>query len=134
MRVLSRSNFKPLSKRKEFILDLKNQLVTLLTDQLPQVSFNVGSNNSISHKYSILNIRLPILQENRKMLLFKLDMKGVQCSQGSACQSGSTKGSHVLTEILAEENMQNPSIRFSFSSYNTREEVDYVVSVLKELV
>ncbi|RLD26170.1 MAG: cysteine desulfurase, partial [Bacteroidetes bacterium] len=68
------------------------------------------------------------------MLLFQLDLKGIACSKGSACQSGSSQGSHVLTEILSDEEMQKPSIRFSFSIYNTKEEVDYVVGVLKELI
>ncbi len=68
------------------------------------------------------------------MLLFQLDLKGIACSKGSACQSGSTKGSHVLTEILSDDDMQKPSIRFSFSIYNTKEEVDCVINVLSEFV
>ena len=68
------------------------------------------------------------------MLLFQLDLKGIACSKGSACQSGSDKGSHVLTNILSEEDLQKPSIRFSFSRFNTKEELDYVVQVLKEFI
>ena len=68
------------------------------------------------------------------MFLFQLDLKGIACSKGSACQSGSGKGSHVLAEILKEEDMKRPSIRFSFSIYNTKKEVQSVVSILKELV
>jgi len=68
------------------------------------------------------------------MFLFQLDLKGIACSKGSACQSGSSQNSHVLTEILSKEDLQKPSIRFSFSIYNTKEEVDYVVNSLKDLV
>ena len=68
------------------------------------------------------------------MLLFQLDLKGIACSKGSACQSGSIAASHVLKEILSEEELQKPSIRFSFSSFNTKDEVDYVVNVLKEFI
>lgn len=68
------------------------------------------------------------------MLLFQLDLNGIACSKGSACQSGSNKGSHVLSEILSEEDMNKPSIRFSFSSFNTKEEVDYVIDVLKTFI
>ena len=64
------------------------------------------------------------------MLLFQLDLKGIACSKGSACQSGSNKGSHVLSEILKEEDLAKPSIRFSFSSFNTKDEIDYVVQTL----
>jgi cysteine desulfurase len=64
------------------------------------------------------------------MLLFNLDIEGVSASGGSACSSGSSIGSHVLNAIGAEAN--RPSIRFSFSKYNTEEEVDIVVQKLKE--
>lgn len=68
------------------------------------------------------------------MLLFQLDLKGIACSKGSACQSGSNKGSHVLSEILKEEDLAKPSIRFSFSSFNTKDEIDYVVQTLTTFV
>ena len=66
------------------------------------------------------------------MLLFHLDIKGIACSKGSACQSGSNMGSHVLQEIIPAEELEKPSIRFSFSKYNTKEELDYTIGVLKE--
>ena len=66
------------------------------------------------------------------MLLFHLDLKGIACSKGSACQSGSAMGSHVLSELLSDEDVLKPSLRFSFSKYNTKEEIDYTVKVLKE--
>jgi cysteine desulfurase len=72
--------------------------------------------------------------EKALMLLFQLDLKGIACSKGSACQSGSSQGSHVLQQILSEEDLKKPSIRFSFSSFNTREEVDYLVEVLEEFI
>src|SRR5690625_7811485 len=68
------------------------------------------------------------------MLLFQLDLKGIACSKGSACQSGSNSGSHVLKAILSEEDFKKPSVRFSFSHFITREEADYVVNVLQEFV
>ena len=68
------------------------------------------------------------------MLLFHLDMKGIACSQGSACQSGSGKGSHVLTEVLSEADMKKPSLRFSFSKYNTAEDIDTAIAVLTEFM
>ncbi|MDA0843741.1 MAG: cysteine desulfurase, partial [Bacteroidetes bacterium] len=60
---------------------------------------------------------------------FHLDLKGIACSQGSACQSGSNQGSHVL-RALHEEPPKHPSLRFSFSIFNTIEQVDYAVDVL----
>jgi len=64
-------------------------------------------------------------------LLFKLDIEGISVSGGSACSSGSNVGSHVIRHFRG--NTERPSIRFSFSKYNTREELDYTLSVLKKL-
>jgi cysteine desulfurase len=64
------------------------------------------------------------------MLLFTLDLKGVAVSGGSACTSGATKGSHVLEGIQAD--MSRPNVRFSFSRYTTKEEIDYALLQLKQ--
>ena len=76
----------------------------------------------------------PVAPEKGGMFLFQLDLKGIACSKGSACQSGSSQNSHVLSEILSSDDLQKPSIRISFSIYNTQDEVDYVVKTLKDLV
>ncbi len=73
-------------------------------------------------------------KEKSVLLEFNLDIKGIACSRGSACQSGSSKGSHVLNQILEIEDLDKPSLRFSFSKYNTIEEVDNVVDTLKSFV
>ena len=65
------------------------------------------------------------------MILFHLDMKGIAVSRGSACQSGSIKPSHVLAEMLNEDDLKKPSLRISFSHYNTKEEIDYLVETLR---
>ena len=76
-----------------------------------------------------LNVSLPATSK-AAMLLFTLDLKGVACSGGSACSSGSSKGSHVLEGIQADTS--RPNVRFSFSRYNTKDDVDFAVNVLKE--
>jgi cysteine desulfurase len=65
------------------------------------------------------------------MVLFNLDIMGIAASGGSACSSGSNQGSHVLRGLGIE--MERPSVRFSFSKYTSREEIDFVVSKLLEL-
>ena len=67
--------------------------------------------------YTLLNVQFPIEQSKAEMFLFKLDLKGIACSKGSACQSGSDVGSHVLNEVLSSEELNKVSIRFSFSIY-----------------
>ena len=68
------------------------------------------------------------------MLIFTLDLKGIAVSGGSACQSGSNKGSHVLNEILFGTEADKTSIRFSFSKNTTKEELDITILNLKELL
>ena len=65
------------------------------------------------------------------MLLFSLDMAGIAVSGGSACQSGSSLGSHVLLEILSKKEADKTSVRFSFSKYTTIQELDFVLTYLK---
>jgi cysteine desulfurase len=105
-----------------------------LVKEIPGVKFNGNCENFEHSTYTLLSVCLPIALDKAMMLLFQLDLKGIACSKGSACQSGSVGGSHVLSEILSEEDLQKPSIRFSFSSFNTRKEVDYVINVLKEFI
>ena len=117
----------------EYIKSLKVYFIESITSKIVNVSFNGLSADLHKSKHSILSVRLPMSAEISDNLLFQLDLKGIACSQGSACQSGSTQGSHVLGEILNEEELDQPSLRFSFSIYNTKDEVDYVINVLNDL-
>lgn len=124
--------YESLEKDRAYILGLKNYFAQRLTKEVPAIKLNGNCAFSDKSTYTLLNVLLPIPKEKALMLLFQLDLKGISCSKGSACQSGSDKGSHVLSEILDPEDLSKPSVRFSFSSYNTKEEVDYVIGVIKE--
>lgn len=123
-----------LSSEREYISNLKARFVKKIKEAIPGVAFNGFSEDLEKSTYTLISLRLPIPPEKSGMLLFQLDLKGIACSKGSACQSGSTQSSHVLSEILSEEELQKPSLRFSFSLFNTEDEVDYVVETLSELV
>ena len=123
-----------LMKKYNYVKDLKQYFIDTIKNEIPNVTFNGNSGDIEKSTYTLVNVCLPISPEKAAMLLFQLDLKGIACSKGSACQSGSNKNSHVLTEILSDEDLQKPSIRFSFSIYNTKEEVDYVIGVLKEFI
>ena len=69
--------------------------------------------------------------EDQQMFLFNLDINNIAASAGSACTSGSDSGSHVLKEIKTEKGYVN--VRFSFSKYNSVDEVDYVVNKIEEI-
>lgn len=123
-----------LETESTYVKNLKSYFIEQLKANIPDVFFNGSSGNMVKSTYTSFNVCLPVPPEKSAMLLFQLDLKGIACSKGSACQSGSSQGSHVLAQLLSDTDMQKPSIRFSFSIYNTKEEVDYVVEALKELV
>ena len=119
---------------RNYVQDLKTYFKDQLEKKVPGVKFNGTCGNNSKSTYTLLNVCLPCPADKAAMLLFTMDLKGIACSKGSACQSGSQKGSHVLSNVLADEDLQKPSLRFSFSIFNTKEELDYVVDVLKEYV
>lgn len=122
-------SYRELAQHTEYILGLKNYMIQVLEQNIAGVTFNGDvKGNSL---YTVLNVSLPP-NENAEMLIFNLDINGIAASAGSACSSGSETGSHVLRAIGTD--MSRPSVRFSFSKFNTKEEIDYTVSKLKALV
>ena len=114
---------------RKHIEGLKNRMKELILAGIPGIDFNGRSAESDS-MYTILNVCFPE-SENGEMLLFNLDIHGVAASGGSACSSGSEIGSHVLRAIGA--NPSRASVRFSFSKFNTMEEVEHVAALLCRL-
>jgi cysteine desulfurase len=117
-----------LEENKKKITDLQSYCLSGLLSIFPNLKVN-GTDTL----YNILNVMLPIDASKSAMLLFALDMKGIAVSRGSACQSGSIKPSHVLAEFLSIEEQKYPNLRISFSQFNTKEEIDYLIEVLKEI-
>ncbi|QLE00096.1 cysteine desulfurase [Galbibacter sp. BG1] len=124
--------YENLEQERAYVTELKEYFMQQLEAAMPGVKFNGNCAELDKSTYTLVNACLPLSAEKAALLLFQLDIKGIACSRGSACQSGSAAGSHVLNEILSEEDSQKPSVRFSFSHYNTKEELDYVVDCLKE--
>ena len=83
------------------------------------------------YHYKVLNVSFPPSPKS-ELLLFNLDISGIAASGGSACSSGAEGGSHVLDAL--EIDPSRKCIRFSFSHYNTLEEVDYLIEKLKKIV
>ncbi|MBL4745521.1 MAG: cysteine desulfurase [Flavobacteriaceae bacterium] len=114
-----------------YIQSLKSYFIAALNSNFEGIAYNGNSDDASKTSHIILNVRFP---KNYAMLLFNLDLKGIAASGGSACQSGSSKGSHVLNEILAPEDAAKTSVRFSFSKLNTTAEIDTVIEVLKGIL
>lgn len=134
LEVALKSAYTNLKTEVTYIKGLKAYFINKIKDELPQATFNGASGNLEKSTYTLINVCLPLPPKKAAMLLFQLDLKGIACSKGSACQSGSNQKSHVLTEILNAVDLEKPSLRFSFSIYNTKEEIDYVIEVLKAFV
>ena len=126
--------YEHLEEERTYITGLKAYFIEQLKKAVPGVAFNGLSGDLERSTYTLVNLRLPLDASKAQMLQFHLDLRGIACSKGSACQSGSSGESHVLAEILSEEELAKPSLRFSFSCYNTREELDYVIEVLEAFV
>jgi cysteine desulfurase len=118
-----------MDQHQQYIQGLKTYMISELNEKVPGVSFN-GETDPDKSLYTVLNVSFPEM-EMADMLLFNLDIAGISASGGSACSSGTDIGSHVLTAIGA--NPSRPSVRFSFSKYNTKEEIDYTVAKVREL-
>ena len=114
---------------QEYVTDLKLYMVDRLKATIPGISFN-GKSATKDSLYTVLSVCFPP-NDMGEMFLYNLDIEGICASGGSACSSGSNVGSHVLRAIGAV--MERPSIRFSFSRFSTKEEIDHVITVLKEL-
>ena len=123
-----------LEEEKAQVIALKSYFIKELKKLFPEVFFNGLSETENKSTYTLVNVALPIPVDKALLLNFHLDLKGIACSKGSACQSGSNSGSHVLNAIQEAPATDWPSLRFSFSIFNTKEEVDYLIEVLKEFL
>jgi cysteine desulfurase len=117
-----------LEARMSGIADLRDYLERELKDRIPGLRTN---GDPLARVPNISNLSFEGV--DGESLLIALDLKGVAVSTGSACSSGSLEPSHVLTALGLSREEVRGSLRFSFSQYTTREEIDYVVLVLVEI-
>ncbi len=127
-------SYERLEIEKAHISEIKSYFINKLNQEIPGVKFNGSSNNPKDSTYTLVNVCFPVDIKKSPLFLFQLDLNGIACSKGSACQSGSDSGSHVLNEILTDDDLKKPSIRFSFSCFNTKNEIDSLVKVLKDII
>ncbi|GJH41291.1 cysteine desulfurase [Capnocytophaga sp. HP1101] len=133
MEVAFSLSYNKLNENTERLKGLKRYFIKQVKEHFPDAVFNGTSENLEESSYAIVNVGFPQLKSQNSTLFFQLDLKGIACSKASACQSGSVETSHVLSAFLPEEAIQYPSLRFSFSVFNTIEEVDFLIQSLKEV-
>lgn len=119
--------YREMDAHKSHIEGLKSRMIEKIKEQINGVTFNGNSADLNASLYTVLNVSFPEHPDN-EMLLFNLDIEGISCSGGSACSSGTDVGSHVLNELSL--NPKRANVRFSFSKYNTVEEIDKTVEIL----
>ena len=113
------------------VSNLKKYMIEKLTHAVDGIKFNGQSSDLNNSLYTVLNVSIPNMND-QQMFLFNLDINNIAASAGSACTSGSEVGSHVLAQI--KKNKGHASVRFSFSKMNNKEEVDYTVDKVCEIL
>ena len=113
------------------VSNLKKYMIEKLTHAVDGIKFNGQSSDLNNSLYTVLNVSIPNMND-QQMFLFNLDITNIAASAGSACTSGSEVGSHVLAQI--KKNKGHVSVRFSFSKMNSKEEVDYTVDKVCEIL
>ena len=115
---------------KAHITAIKQYLKEELIKLNPEIRFN--GNQSDASLYTVLSVAFPFTPKT-EMLLYTLDMANICASGGSACSSGANAGSHVIRAIK-KDNEDQATVRFSFSKFNTKAEVDQLIQTLKDLI
>lgn len=116
----NRENFKNVSMLKEYFI---NRLMEIE---------NIKINSPISEDFSPYVISVSFLGIRAEVLLHLLEEGNIYVSMGSACHSKDTKDSHVLKAIGLMDKEIKGNIRFSFNEFNTKEEIDYTLDILKK--
>jgi cysteine desulfurase len=123
--------YRDMDAHMRYIKSLKLKMIERLREMIPAVRFHGDSENIEFSLYTVLNVSLPETEED-SMILFSLDLQGISASGGSACASGALSGSHVLNALYPES--KRDAVRFSFSKFNTPEEIDFAVDKLASLI
>ena len=118
-----------LEEYRQYIEDLRSYFMKKLVENFEDIQFNGDYDGH--YLYTVLSVSFPPSPKS-ELLLLQLDIEGISASGGSACSSGAETGSHVLTGAGADPNRK--TIRFSFSHYNTRQEIDLVIEKLKKIL
>ena len=108
---------------------LRDRLIDGILEKIPAVHLNGDRERRVPG-----NVNFCFEGIEGESLLLRLDLAGIAASSGSACTSGSLDPSHVLLSIGVPKELAHGSLRLSFGKYNTEEEIDYILSVLPEIV
>ena len=121
--------YENLEEHNKKIKELRDYYVEQIVKKVPYIKINgdmqkrLPGNSNISFRFI-----------EGEGLLLNLDLKGICASSGSACTSGSLDPSHVLLAIGLPHEIAHGSLRVSIGKYNTKEEIDYTIENIVEIV
>ena len=121
--------FESLTERMKKETELRDYLIERIEKEIPYCWLN---GDRVKRLPNNVNFSFQFIEG--ESLLIMLDMKGICASSGSACTSGSLDPSHVLLAIGLPHEIAHGSLRLTLSEENTKEEIDYVVDSIKEIV
>ena len=108
---------------------IRDYYIKKVQKEIPNIRINGSMENRLPG-----NANISFKGINASELIFKLDERGICVSSGSACSSGNTNPSHVLTAMNVPEVYLNSAIRTTFGDNNTFEQVDYLINCLKVVI
>jgi cysteine desulfurase len=126
---MTTEQFSDIDGRRAYLASLRNEFESRLLEAIPEAVIIGADANRLPHTSSVA---FPGL--NRQAMQVALDLAGLACSTGSACASGSSQPSHVLTAMGLPSEMVNGGLRFSFSHNNTLHEVHEAVAIVSQVV
>lgn len=118
-----------LSQRTNHLMPLRDQLINDVFEKIQDVTLNGHPTKRLPN-----NVNVSIMYVEGESMLLNLDMMGIAASSGSACTSGSLEPSHVLLAMGVPHETAHGSLRMTLGEGNTKEDIDYVVDVLSEIV
>ncbi len=118
-----------MEERTKKEMELRDYLIERILSEVPYTKLNGHKRNRLPN-----NANFSFRFIEGESLLIMLDMKGICASSGSACTSGSLDPSHVLLAIGLPHEIAHGSLRLTLSEETTKEEIDYVVDSIKEIV
>ena len=121
--------YKNLNEHTDKIRKLRDYYISEVQKRIPDITINGNMEERLPG-----NSNISFKNVDGESLLINLDLKGIYASSGSACTSGSLDPSHVLIAIGLSNELAHSSLRVTIGKYNTKEEVDYLLENLEQVV
>lgn len=121
--------YENLEENNKRIIELRDYFINEIRTNIKRLKINGDLENRLPGNISVC---FECVEADN--ILYELDKKGIYISTGSACTTGSIESSHVLKAIGLSDSMAHSTIRISIGKYNTKEEIDYTIKCLVQII